>query len=384
MMGDCLEIMKKGIKDDTVDLIVTDPPYGLSFLGSDWDKAVPSIDTWKECIRVLKPGAFAFIMSSPRMDCLGEMSRRLQEAGFKVGFTPIFWTYMTGFPKAMNIYKKLGVKDESLKGAYAGFQPKPSLEVIIVAMKPLSEKTYLEQVKRNGKGVTWLDDCRIPHAERQVPSTRKGGGGTVFNESNSGLRRYVPSFSSPDTRGRFVPNLLVTDDALNDGSVRVTSPHGGDREKLDTRERGWGFKRLPYDSSDVGSASKYFDLDRWWEKRVTSLPPSVQTTFPFLIVPKPSNRERDSGLGEGGNIHLSVKPLKLMSYLVTLGSREGDLVLDPFLGSGTTLISSCLLGRRCIGIERDEKYVDIARKRFIYYNGGRNESIDSYLTVVSQ
>lgn len=105
-LGDCLDTLKN-FEDNSVDSIVTDPPYGFSFMGKDWDKAVPSINIWKECIRVLKPGAFAFIMSSPRQDVLSRMIFNLQEAGFKTDFTSIYWTYASGFPKALNIGKKL-------------------------------------------------------------------------------------------------------------------------------------------------------------------------------------------------------------------------------------------------------------------------------------
>lgn len=186
--GDSMELLK-GIQSDSVDCIVTDPPYGLSFMNKDWDKAVPDVKIWKECLRVLKPGAFAFVMCSPRSDVQAEMVMKLKEAGFRVDFSPIYWVYSSGFPKSMNISKavdrKLGyerkptgldqkfgradsgiyqmnvdgenkavferydepVSEEAkkLSGSYGGFQPKPAVEVIIVAMKPLSEKTYVDQ-----------------------------------------------------------------------------------------------------------------------------------------------------------------------------------------------------------------------------------------------
>ena len=104
IVGDSQEKLKD-IESESVDLIVTDPPYGYSFMGKDWDKAVPSVDIWKECLRVLKPGAFAFIMSAPRLDVLTQMSVRVQEAGFDVSFTPLFWAYASGFPKAQNMSK---------------------------------------------------------------------------------------------------------------------------------------------------------------------------------------------------------------------------------------------------------------------------------------
>ena len=90
--GNSLELLKD-VKSDSVDCIVTDPPYGISFMNKDWDKAVPDVAIWKECLRVMKPGAFAFIMCSPRSDVQAEMVIKLKEAGFEVNFSPIYWTY---------------------------------------------------------------------------------------------------------------------------------------------------------------------------------------------------------------------------------------------------------------------------------------------------
>src|SRR3989304_1017524 len=111
--GDCSEVLC-GLEAESVDLVVTDPPYGYSFMGKDWDKAVPSVEIWRECLRVLKSGAFVFVMSSPRQDVLSQMIVRLGEAGFNMGFTSIYWAYASGFPKAINISKavdkRLGMK----------------------------------------------------------------------------------------------------------------------------------------------------------------------------------------------------------------------------------------------------------------------------------
>ena len=188
ILGDCEDQLKK-FPDNSTDLIVTDPPYGYKFMGKDWDKAVPSIEIWKECNRVLKPGAFAFIMSAPRQDVLCRNLVNIENAGFKTNFTSIFWTYASGYPKARSISKlidkKLGAEREKiarnpnsrencdksntiyesgtvgktayitkpateearrLDGSYAGFQPKPAVEVIIVAMKPWMKKPI--QIKR--------------------------------------------------------------------------------------------------------------------------------------------------------------------------------------------------------------------------------------------
>ena len=139
--GDCLEELKK-LEDNSIDLLCTDPPYGYGFMGKHWDKFEEKQSTksqsvgwmspgmkkstygmreffipiWKEALRVLKPGAFSFVMSAPRSDVQMVMLQTLAEAGFDVSFTPIYWTYATGFPKAMNIGKavdkRLGAKRE--------------------------------------------------------------------------------------------------------------------------------------------------------------------------------------------------------------------------------------------------------------------------------
>jgi site-specific DNA-methyltransferase (adenine-specific) len=252
-------------------------------------------------------------------------------------------------------------------------------------MKPLSEKTYVEQALKNRKGITWLDDCRIPHqektkfTERQEQKTLYQGG---WDYSKNVL-------ASPCPEGRFPANLLVCDDILNDGMIH-TSGHMDSIARADpTNQNVYGkmYPRRVYSEGDIGSFSRYFDLDRWFEKTFEYLPENVKRTFPFLICPKADKSERDKGLElkisdeKGGkyhfrdsegferfdtkvrNIHPTVKPIKLMSYLVTLGSRKGDIILDPFMGSGTTAIACKLLGRSCLGIEIEPLYCRIAEAR---------------------
>lgn len=444
--GDCLEVLKK-IPDNSIDCVCTDPPYGLNFMGHSWDKALPPVGAWEECLRVLKPGGFMFVCSIPRADCLYRMIQNIEDAGFNISFTPLFWSYASGFPKAMNISKVidkklgvertvLGVSDSSrpnstndntelklgfrggtayiteatseeakrFDGSYAGYQPKPAVETIIVAMKPLDKKTYVEQALDNQKGITWLDDCRIPLAGIENHATeakwREGiySGGYEGGESTTGeTKRY-------NEEGRFPANLIVSDDALNDGVERKSGDNNIRRQEgtfvdhklggKDTIQRSYG---------DSGSFSRFFDLDLWFGDKVNNLPPEIQQTLPFLLVKKPSKSEKNKGLEGGtgsntynrkcitcgkwernqgvdpvkytcvcetpeweqpsGNVHPSVKPIQLMSYLITLGSREGDIVLDPFAGSGTTCIAAKIISRNYIGIELSEEYCDIAEKR---------------------
>jgi len=188
-------------------------------------------------------------------------------------------------------------------------------------------------------------------------------------------------------------------DVLNDG--RITKSGVGTQKEFISRNVS-GFQPNPktipgYNQhGDSGSFSRYFSLDSWWAERIKQLPESVQKTFPFLIVPKASKSEKNRGcedvqeqgyenvLGslenplkriENGvitgdrhnkakkNFHPTVKPISLFSYLITLGSREGDIVLDPYLGSGTTKLAAEILGRRWIGFEISSEYCKLAEKR---------------------
>ena len=492
--GDSVKELKK-FDDNSVDLLCTDPPYGYGFMGRDWDKVLPDIKIFEECFRVLKPGSMAFVMSAPRSDVQYRMAEMLERVGFRIDYTPIYWTYASGFPKAMNIGKMIDKRDgndrevigvdknsapdlrdvgkkskeaigidklsygqvqnaerkvneitkggSELEGSYAGFQPKPAVEVVIVAMKPLDKKGYLEQAEDNQKGVTWFDDCRIPFEESDTPQGGFGAmdigigkPGETQEYRSKDYKNYVKkqkSFKGSETigttikgnehflggdieqldpsenfvdekAGRFPANLLVSDDVLDDGKITNTNVKAGIRKAGNEfgQDSGWN-DHTNVDSirtgiSDSGGYSRYFSLDNWFSKNIKQLPEPVQQTFPFMIVPKASKAEKNNGLdnfetkqlkGGGGtsndtwyeddvnsasgkfgsekapsrNIHPTVKPLTLMNYLVVLGSRKGDVVLEPFAGSGTTALACVGQERDYIAIEREEEYYEIAKAR---------------------
>ncbi len=347
----------------------------------------------KELIRTLKPGAFAFIMSSPRQDVLSRMILGLEEAGFKTGFTSLSWIYHSGFPKAANISKLVDKSPEAKKldGAYAGFQPKPSLENIIVVMKPIEYKSYTEQAMKNRHGVTWLDDCRIPIGEETLSMLRPARNPDIDIKAPQTNRHDVP-FEYRNSSGRFPANILVSDKALNDGTVSSGAAGWGGKSSIGYHGYGEGIPSQG--EKDSGSTSRFYDLDAWFENlispRIKELPESAQRTFPFLQCTKPGKKEKDRGCenlpvkqttGGGGmndpeagriygslktkghNPHPTCKPIKLMSWLITLGSRKGDTVLDPFCGSGTTCIAANMLERNYIGIEIDPESAEVARAR---------------------
>lgn len=449
-LGDSKQIP---LADESVDLVVTDPPYGLKFMGKNWDKAVPPSEAWKEVLRVLKPGAFAFVHCSPRQDLLARMIIHLEDAGFKTGFTSLYHVYASGFPKGQNLSKaadkKSGAKRKitglkkkpgkrktyaqdkwtinnqdtiglyettpatpeakKLQGAFAGYQPKPALELILVAMKPLSKKTYLDQALENGKGCTWLDDCRIPTKKADQAAMERA------NTPNSGqfkedrlkfgdcTRKIRSAGKYNSSLGRYPANLLVSNDALNDGTNHKSGSMVIDKRGetsifgCGTAKNKAGYKA----QANNGSFSRYFDLDAWAKAR---LPEQAQKTWPYLIVPKASPREKNEGvtgpqkskptLGEFGdnpgrktpktsdtpraNHHPTVKPVKLAAYLIALGSKRGDVILDPFAGSGTTGVAAEILGRYFIGVELNREYAEIARDRESHARASGKTQLDLF------
>ena len=216
-------------------------------------------------------------------------------------------------------------------------------------MKPLSEKTYVDQALVNGKGITWLDDGQIPYESNDVDTRRnaKGGDNGLIGSDTFKIRERHKE-DQPEHSGRFPANLLVSDDILNDGKVTSGSDavrHNNQHLTDEHRIYGKYNQKDLVGFNDSGSFSRYFDLDAWWDERVKQLPKEAQKTFPFLITPKASKSEKN------GCTHPTVKPVKLFSWLITIGSRKDDLILDPFLGSGTTLEAGRFTGRRVIGFE---------------------------------
>jgi site-specific DNA-methyltransferase (adenine-specific) len=314
--GDSKDVLKT-IKDGSIDLLATDPPYGIEFMGKSWDKVLPDKEIWSECYRVLKPGAFIAVMSSPRSDVLYRMIKDLEDAGFDMSFSPILWAYHTGFPKASDTSKML---DKRL-GA-----------------------------ERN---VVGIDEERYKRLKNQT-------------------EKYIS------------PNGLET----TNRDFTITEPSTDLAKKYEGSKLGFQPKpvveHIIIGMKPHGSKS-YIDNVLNFE----ALPDNIKMTYPFLQVPKPAKSEKDFGLtgedkpsirhirqNEGRkdagslvssiprkNNHPTTKPVKLMSYIITLFTREGDFVLDPFLGSGTTGIASKLMGRSFIGIEREQEYMDIAQER---------------------
>ena len=477
---DALEGLKQ-LDENSIDAIVSDPPYSLSFMNKEWDTDLPSVEILKECLRVLKFGSWAMWMMTPRQDSQLEFLLRLRQAGFNISYSNLEWLYLSGFPKAADlslladkrackedltqklgreptiaefkeawgkwrevvgkrtdgryaysfqkenapfvvINKEKGIiantesigvetnphspEAQALSGSYSGFQMKPARELILTSQKPIAGKTYLDQAllhlkepEHNQLGGTWLDDCRVPYKQtddiiaKNPHTTSKGSEAydTVIYGKYNPVQQPIDYTKEV---GRFPANIIVSDNALDIGINKKSRPDF--REEYNDSMKGiicgTGYKRQPNYVNDSGDLSRYFDLDFWFENKLKELPKEQQKIFPFLYVPKASKSERNKGLENlpetlsingdkwtdmdrrennkptpRRNIHPTCKPIKLLSYLITLATRENDIVLDPFIGSGTTAISSILLKRRFIGFEREEEYYKIATERIKFY-----------------
>ena len=371
--GDAAEELSR-MPAESVRCVCTDPPYGIGVAGQEWDRRLPSVRVWRECARVMEPGAFLFAMCSPRQDVAARMIASLEKAGLDVSFPSILWTHAAGFSpakSAAHIARRFGrgrTGGPDADGSYLGYVPRPAAELVLVGMRPPRDgMAMIDQFAENGLAATRLDDCRIPYASAEdrratvsgyyVPADgRPMPPGSALSRDGRQIR--INGGKEADGRGRFPSNLLCTGGALDDGR-----PHGSAR----------------------GTYSRYFDLDAWAAEHLT---------LAVTAAPKPRRGERDGGLGNGAgpeprpalvggggtgrgrpetpanrhgrerrNNHPTVKPIALFAYLLHLGSRPGDTVLDPFVGSGTTALAASMTGRRCIGIDMSARYVSIARAR---------------------
>ena len=399
--GDCIEEMKTLISDGVqVDSVVCDPPYEIGFMGKGWDSTGIAFqkETWELVFQLLKPGGHLLAFSASRT--YHRMAVAVEDAGFEIR-DQIMWLYGSGFPKSHNIGKtidrKAGAKrkvtgkgvgkgGENLNklsrenkgdaeeakgcGAYGtgakqtnieiditepatpeakqwdgwGTALKPAHEPVVMARKPLSEKTVSENVLKYGTGGINIDDCRIG---TEGGTKRSGQADYPKNEDGTEDRsqnwaRVGHSEVTLD-KGRYPANVM------HDGSDAVT----GVFPQLKGKSRGRGAlssggKIYGNGKGIVGAESKGEVIGFGDEGSAAR----------FFYCPKVSKSERGVN-----NNHPTVKPIKLMEYLCRLVTPKGGIVLDPFMGSGTTIMAAKNGGFKYIGIEKEKEYFEIANSR---------------------
>jgi DNA modification methylase len=401
--GDCLEVMR-GLADNSVDAIVTDPPYGFSqhdapdivdalkawlagepylrpgggFMGKTWDSFVPGPEVWRECLRVLKPGGHALIFAAPRTQDLMGIALRL--AGFEIREC-LMWVFGSGFPKSHDVSKAI----DREAGADRWSQPitapatpaakqwqgwgsalKPAYEPILLCRKPL-EGTLAANVLEYGTGAINVDGCRVGTEE----SLRRPAGLTALGQNRGWNKHENKLMTTGGTTGRWPANLIHdgSEDVVGLFPLTGASKAGG----KSGRDPGmWSGKKQTDrggHNDNGGSAARFFycaksskadrdeGLDAFAEKHAAAMQGNLV------------ENQRLSGDGKPiatplrRNHHPTVKPTDLMRYLCRLVTLPGGIVLDPFMGSGSTGKAAVLEGFQFIGIEREPEYIAIARAR---------------------
>ena len=369
MSGDNRDTLKT-LEDNSIDAIITDPPYGIDFLGKAWDANTGALETYTECLRVLKPGGHILAFSAART--YHHLAITLEQAGFEIR-DQIMWLYASGFPKAQDIGKSIqrsmGVKEyegfvDTTKNAgfgqmdvarqkvgqewstketqvgkpkvtdpeaqkWSGWKTalKPAHEPICMARKPI-KGSIKDNVLKHGVGALNIDATRIESEALTYPTN-----GINRLEFNQGQPSKWQGETITNEAGRFPSNVL--------GEVE-----GYQKffycPKVSRKERHIGFETPP---AMFGNMKGCYDENG--ERYAVGL---------------------DAREGNVGNNHPTVKPIELMKYLIKLITPPGGTVLDPFNGSGSTGMAAVELGHTYIGCELDPAYVDIATRRITAWN----------------
>lgn len=324
--GDCLEIMR-GTQANSIDCILTDPPYGLSFMGKHWDKGVPSKEFWVEALRVCKPGSIMLVFGATRT--YHRLACAIEDAGWEIRDC-LMWVFGSGFPKSHNHFGFDGY----------GTALKPAYEPILLCMKPL-DGTFAQNAEKWEVAGLNIDECRIGVCgatqrsfQAEYPKNEDGTEDRSQHWARTG--HNVEKLN----KGRWPANILFDEEAaamLDEQSGIIKSgKNGWNQTKKDSgmwRDK----KRINHlVHNDSGGASRFF----------------------YCAKASPSER------GEF-NKHPTVKPTKLLEYLLKLiiPPHQDAIVLDPFCGSGSTLVAAKNLGFNAVGIEIEEEYCNISRRR---------------------
>jgi len=421
--GDCLEVLKT-IPDNSVDSCVTDPPYGLSrepdivevltkwldgedyhhrgggFMGKTWDSFVPGPSVWREVYRVLKPGAHLLCFAGTRTQDLMTISLRL--ARFEVRDV-IEWLYFSGFPKSMDVSKafdrRAGAEREVVgvrksEGGRSGISNsvgghlinygkeieitapatdlakkwdgwgtalKPAHEPIILARKPL-DGTVADNVERWGTGALNIDGCRIPGEITTFPKVRRDA---VTDRHQYGKYNGREETAGPHEKGRFPANCVTTEpDVFFSKYFNVTPPELSKKASKRDRNSDWLGREivLREKPSFTEQVAEVRNKD-WYSMSLYCVKCGKRKDAKCGCNAGFEQRKQPGLTKTTKNNHPTVKPTDLMAWLVRLITPPGGTVLDPFAGSGSTLVAAKREGFSYVGIEQEAEYVEIAKAR---------------------
>jgi site-specific DNA-methyltransferase (adenine-specific) len=420
MLGDNIESLKK-LPANSIDSVVTDGPYGLTFMNKKWDYDVPSVEFWKEVYRVLKPGGHVLSFGGTRT--YHRMVVNIEDAGFEIR-DQIMWIYGSGFPKSLNVGKAVdklngserevvgkdicGTREEQIgewgmkQGEYYitkgtsewegfGTALKPANEPICLARKPLSEKSVAENVLKWRTGGINVDGCRVGSETKTNSNGKKSmyGGNSLFESKTHNLETISHDY------GRFPANIIF--ECICDEVIK------GEKGEMYVRRKVSGFRADFIGGGDVlnsgslmGNYTDKGDIHTNPDCPCRLLDEQSGGASRFFYQAKVSKAERNMGLegfeeveinftpgfgsrDDDGNIiksdgslmkpilrkntHPTVKPINLMTYLCRLITPPNGIILDPFMGSGSTGVAAQLEGFRFVGMEMDSEYFKIAEAR---------------------
>ena len=412
--GDCLEVLRS-LPDCSVDSVVTDPPYGLSFMGKRWDYDVPSVEVWAECLRVLKPGGHLLAFAGTRTQ--HRMAVRIEDAGFEIR-DMIAWVYGSGFPKSLDVSKAIDKMDAAQEQQARRYRFTEWVRSTGVTARKINDATGTEMGNHYTTHPTQpaimtrehLEACRhllgdIPEwvereadirsvesknfAEREVvgyeemvdtTKVRMGFAGSRYNNEESTNR--IVSITAPATPeakqwqgwGTALKPALepitvarkpligtVAENVLQHGTGAINVDGG----RVGTDIVGWGGGGGGVNSwkeNGMNKAGMARPVQGRWpanfihdgSEEATDL---LGASARFFYCAKASKADR------GENHHPTVKPTDLMRYLCRLVTPPSGIVLDPFMGSGSTGKAAMLEGFAFVGIEREAEYMEIAKAR---------------------
>lgn len=402
--GDCLEVMAD-MDPESVDAVCTDPPYGLEFMGEKWDSfkdvahaqrgmkkgpksilASPGFDLslqssrafqgwcaeWGGALlRVMKPGAYGLVFGGTRT--YHRLTCGLEDAGFEIRDC-LMWLYGQGFPKSRVAFPTA---------------LKPAWEPIVLVRKPFPG-TVEGCVTSYGTGVLNVTDSRVGSEPRFNPAAGNKPGGASLNMSKQGM----PDADGTEALGRWPSNLLLThDDACVQVGRTVIKGKQMNRYTDGVKPFGGGVGHphvstvTPDEEMDVYRCAPgcpvgmLGDEHRFFYCAKASPAEKNAGLEGFDRLPAGGMSARRDGSLDGHivyaqNTHPTVKPVQLMRYLVRLITPHRDgMVLDPFMGSGTTAVAASLEGRRFVGIEREKTYIDIAAARLAFWETHGEEAL---------
>lgn len=394
MCADVLDALKE-LDNNSVDSIVTDPPYGISFMNKKWDYDVPKIEVWQEIYRILKPGGYLLAACGTRTQ--HRMVVNIEDGGFEIRDV-ITWHYGSGFPKSMDIskalVKSLGVERETLSiqkrdGRKSGILGKkvkierkineaasedakkwdgwgtalkPATEFWTLARKPLSEKTVAANVLKWGTGGINIDGGRIDAKADESTTDGRFPANVIFDEFTAvQLDEQSGVLTSGASKSSYIQKESVN---------KSMSGKNYERPMQDRAKDSGGASRFFYCAKASGSERNKGLEDADFEKDIghnrfdkcKNCGGTILQNADRPSACKCEEPERENNIIKG-NHHPTVKPVKLMQYLVRLITPLKGICLDPYNGSGTTGIACKLEGFAYIGIDREEEYCQISQAR---------------------